>query len=343
MKTGRKNWAGKLTCVALLAIAVTAPTTVTGQNQQPDIQFNALYNCPNSSMYYFKVLSCNEKYCKAFYTNQSGKGGYEGEVSKYWILEAFKVGGCTINGQPLKSKPAAPPQTDVATAEPRAETGGTKQPAADKKESPAGRFKVGERVMASPMQMESNEEKYWEKCTVVKDYMITEGADAYQVKCDDPRGGKGSLGNVPPKYIRAWAGGTAEPPPPDCPFNEPPGRASKNAALSPALLKRVIYELYKYMHPNNQVGVTFTGFTLASTFRNSIANRGVFQSGAPQGGTIYRYKAEKVLLCIKNFDDTISQVESKGQYYQCFKDKSGDWACTEDGRVSWDQRTIRAK
>jgi hypothetical protein len=303
--------------------------------QDDAMRFGALYNCPQSSLYNFKVLDCeNEKYCNVEMVNvNTPSASFKTEILKSKILDALGAGGCTIDGKPLESaKTPAPPKANKP---------GIKTESTGKNEgAKAARFKPGDRVKACPMQMENCEE-YWENCTVVKDYMASEGADSYQVRCDDPQGGKGTLSNVPPKFIRA--GGAPETAPPACPFNEPSGTVSKNAAPSPQLFQRVIYERYRDMNPGKRVGVTFGGFALAGTQRNGVVDGHLIQPGAPQGAVLYRYKIESFLLCVENSDETVTQTESREQYFMCFKDKAGDWACAEDGRRSWDHRTIRAR
>ena len=321
-----------------IALAISCAAGVFFENaigqQDSNIEFGALYNCPKSSLYNFKVLDCaDEKYCKVLMVNTSTpSASFETEILKSKILDAFQAGGCTINGKPLKFVKETVPKESGSRVE--------EQTIAKSNKTQTGRFKAGDRVKACPMQME-NCDDYWENCTVVKDYLLTEGADSYQVRCDDPRGGKGTLSNVPPKFIRP--GAPPEAPPPACPFNEPAGKISKKAAPSPQLFKRVIFERYRDMNPGKRVGVTFSSFALAATQRNNIVNGHLVQPGAPRGATLYRYKIEKFLLCVENPDDTISQTEANEQYFLCFKDKSGDWVCAEDGRRSWDQRTIRAK
>lgn len=328
MKPKRENILFTAIATALLCILQTQIFA------QEAIQFNALYNCPQSSLYNFKVLDCeNGKYCNVEMVNvNTPSASFKTEILKSRILDAFQAGGCTINGKALESvKPAPQPENKPNEKE---------QPAPKNTASKAGRFKVGDRVKACPMQME-NCDDYWENCTIVKDYMATEGADAYQVNCDDPRGGKGTLSNVPPKFIRA--GAPSQAPPPACPFNEPAGKATKTSAPSPPLFQRVIFERYREMNPGKRVGVTFSNFVLAATQRNTVVNGHLIAPGAPQGAALYRYKINKFMLCVENPDETISQTEANEQYFMCFKDKAGGWVCAEDGRRNWDQRTIRAK
>lgn len=202
----------------------------------------------------------------------------------------------------------------------------TKTPKQDAKQpqdkNQIGRFKVGDRVLASPAAMKA--EEYFEKCTVIKDYMETEGADAYRVLCDNPKGGIGSEANVGVPYIKVWANATPPPATPDCPFNEPAGTVSKTSKPSAELFQRVIYEWYKDNSNGRKVGITFEKFQLGTSFVNRLTNNGLLHDGAPQGATIYPVKT-KYLFCDKYTDSTIRWViESQ---FACFKDKFGDWVC----------------
>lgn len=291
---------------------------------QDAIQLNALYNCPKSSLYNFKVLECaTEKDCKVLFVNISTpSASFEDEISKSRILDAFKAGGCTINGKPLEAaKDSAPQESAVKNNQSQTTKTGKAQ---------TGRFKVGERVLASPMAM--SDEKYFEKCTVIKDYMETEGADAYRVRCDDLKGGIGQESNVKVPFIKTWA--NAEPPPatPECPFNEPPGTVTRTSKASAGLFKRVIFEKYRDTSNGQQVGITFQEFQMGAAYKNTVAvvsGRGAQRrfDGAPVGAAIYPIKT-KYIFCDKHTDSTIRWVvESQ---FACFKDKFGDWVCPVD-------------
>lgn len=203
-------------------------------------------------------------------------------------------------------------------------------PTPGNKPSPIGRFKVGDRVLASRAAMAGDE--WFEKCTVIKDYMITEGSNAYRVLCDKPKGGIGSEGNVGPKYIRAWAWATAAPATTECPFNEPPGTVTRASKPSAALFQRVMYEWKVATSNGRKVGMTFQTFQMGKPFRNTVMSvpglgAKLKHDGAPQAATIYPVKTT-YLFCDKYTDSTIRWlVESQ---FACFKNRDGDWVCPVD-------------
>ena len=285
---------------------------------QSEIKFNSLYNCPGSSIYNFKVLNCdNEKYCKVLFINlYTPSASFESEFLKSKITDAFKTGGCTIDGKKLEAvKDELPQENNRPNNEPQN---------AENNKAQTGRFKGGNRVKACPMQME-NCNDYWENCTIVKDMKIEEGADSYQVLCDDPKGGKGSLAYVPSKFVRAGA----PPPPatPDCQFNEPPGTVSKTAKPAAELFKRVIFEQYRDKSNGRKARITYQTFSLGKSYVNRLTGNGLLHDGAPQGAMIYSVKT-KFIFCDKHTDSTI-RWEYDAQY-SCFKDKFGDWVCPSD-------------
>lgn len=315
-KQTKSNWqAIVFAAIATVAFLFATQLEVAAQT---DIQFDALYNCPASSMYNFKVLECaSEKYCNVFFTNSSPEGGFKSEIYKSRILDAFKAGGCTINGKPLASVQNTAPQVNNAK--------NNQQQTQENKKAQTGRFKVGDRVLASPMALK--EDEHFEKCTVIKDYMITEGADAYRVRCDDPKGGIGQEANVGVPFIKVWANAAPPPATPDCPFNEPAGTVAKTSKPSAALFQRVIYEWQVATANGRKVGITYQTFQLGKPFVNRLTNNGLLHDGAPQGATIYPLKT-KYLFCDQHTDSTIRWViESQ---FACFKDKFGDWVCPVD-------------
>lgn len=245
----------------------------------------------------------------------------DGVFFGYWVKadgtdDARRYGKTPKDIRPLKE---ADKQTEN---QPNAENKTKKQPPT---ENQTERFKVGDRVLASPMAMSKDE--YFEKCTVIKDYMETEGYDTYRVRCDDPKGGIGSEANVKVPFIKVWE--NAEPPPvtPDCPFNEPADTVSKTSKPSAGLFQRVIYEWKAATSNGRKVGITFLDFQMGKSYVNRLTNNGLLHDGAPQGATIYPLKT-KYLFCDKYTDSTIRWVvESQ---FACFKDKFGDWVCPVD-------------
>ncbi len=79
------------------------------------IQYNSLYNCPDSSLYDFKVLNCSGSDCEVFFKNNSPEGGWKGELSKSKITAAIRTGKCTIDGNAI---PAGTPTTPAVTTGP---------------------------------------------------------------------------------------------------------------------------------------------------------------------------------------------------------------------------------
>jgi len=215
------------------------------------LQFNALYNCPDSSLYDFKVLGCTKDDCEVFFKNSSPEGGFKGEVSKARIAAALRTGKCTMNG----------------TVVIRETTSGAMPPA------PTGRA-----------------------IDLGGDKAIVEGAAC--------------VARVPPA-------------------------AAAGPRPSPALIKRVIYERYRDMESGRPVGITFKSLALSSSFVNRLVSGGLLHQSAPIGATIYRYKTDFV-TCVK-YTDSILRMEVKEGYFRCFRDKTGAWACADDGRKSWDQ------
>ena len=255
-KQTKSNW--QTIAFALIATAAFLFAMQFEIAAQTNIQFDVLYNCPNSSMYNFKVLECtNEKYCQVLFVDiNTPSASFESKVDKSKILDAFKAGGCTMDGKPLEAIKNTPRQEN----KPR----NKEQQNTENNNVQTGRFKVGERVLTSTMAMDG--EEYFEKCTVIKDYMITEGADAYRVRCDDPKGGIGQEANVKVPYIRAWANATPPPATPDCPFNEPPGTVTKNSKPSAELFERVIFEQYRDKSNGRKVGITFQQFQMGKPY-----------------------------------------------------------------------------
>jgi hypothetical protein len=120
-----------------------------------------------------------------------------------------------------------------------------------------------------------------------------------------------------------------------CIHSTPPTVSMKAVAPSPALIKRVIYERYRDMESGRQVGVSFASLVLASSFVNRQGAGGLLHQSAPVGAKVYRYKAD-LSICVK-FTDSILKTSVKEGYFRCFRDRSGAWACTDDGRRAWEQ------
>ena len=282
---------------------------------QTAIQFDVLYECPRFP-HNFKVLSCpSEKFCEALGVNKyTPSASYKFEIYRSSIIEVFEQGGCKVDGKPLVwGNNTTPPNNNPPNDLPQ--TPGNKP-------AQTGRFKVGDRVLASPAAM--IEDDWFEKCTVIKDMMIAEGADSYRVLCDDPKGGIGRESYVKVPFIKARA--NAEPPPaaPECQFNEPAGTVSKTAKPSAGLFKRVLFERYRDMANGLKTGITFETFQLGKSYVNRLTGKGLMHDGAPQGATINSVKT-KFILCVRHTDSTLRTVYEA--QYNCFKDNFGDWIC----------------
>jgi hypothetical protein len=137
------------------------------------------------------------------------------------------------------------------------------------------------------------------------------------------------------------AGGLERPDEGECQFNEPAGTTSRNTKASEQLFQRVIYERYRDMESGRKVGVTFKTFTLNKSFVNRLTGSGLLHDGAPQGVMVYRYKTD-FFTCVK-YTDSILRTDVQEGYFACFKDKSGEWACAEDGRRNWSQKHLAVK
>lgn len=80
---------------------------------QTEIQFDSLYNCPDSSMYNFKVIECDGRDCKVLFVNTyTPSASFESKVLKSNITDAFKTGGCTIDGKKLEAAEKKPQEKE---------------------------------------------------------------------------------------------------------------------------------------------------------------------------------------------------------------------------------------
>ena len=102
MKKPKTNWRRILfVAIASFTFFSTSHLIVAAQS---NIQFNALYNCPDSSMYNFKVLECDGKDCKVLFVNTyTPSASFESKVLNSKITDAFKTGDCTIDGKKLET------------------------------------------------------------------------------------------------------------------------------------------------------------------------------------------------------------------------------------------------
>ena len=96
------------------------------------------------------------------------------------------------------------------------------------------KFKVGDRVLASPAMLK--EDQYYQPCTVTS--IIP--PNAYGTRCDPFNGISFTDPVVREEFVRAWSNAT---PPPtfDCSFEQPPSVNTKTSPPSPSLFQTLIY------------------------------------------------------------------------------------------------------
>lgn len=313
MKNLNINWRNIVfAATAIFAFLFTAQIEVSAQAK---IQFNLLYECPRYP-HNFKVLSSpNEKTYRILFVNlYTPSSSFEDELAKTSVLEAIQQGGCKLDGKPIEAvKDNAPRENEPKNNQPTAP---------ENTQTQTGRFKVGDRVLASPASMKGDE--WFEKCTVIKDMLAAEGYDSYRVVCDDPKSGIGKESYVKVPFIKAWA--NAEPPPaaPECEFNEPAGTVSKTSKPTAETFKRVIYDRLAATSDGRKIGTTFETFQLGKSYVNRLTSGGLMNDGAPQGAMIYPVKT-RFILCERYDTRTIRKVYDA--QYNCFKDAFGEWIC----------------
>lgn len=193
--------------------------------------------------------------------------------------------------------------------------------------------KVSNNEPAFPMRVECGAFKQWTAGSyIVYGKSSIRGAAGIAEAKDNPK-----LEETE-KPAEGKAGGIERPDEGECQFNEPAGTASRNARPSEQLFKRVIYERYRDMESGRKVGVTFKTFTLSKSFLNRLTGSGLLHDGAPPGATVHRYRTD-FFTCVK-YTDSILRTDIQEGYFACFRDKSGEWACAEDGRRNWSQKHL---
>ncbi len=283
---------------------------------QTEIQFNKLYECPRYP-HNFKVLSSpNERSYRVLFVNlYTPSSSFEDEILKTQVLDAINTSKCKLDGKLVAAvKDTAPPK----------ENGEKDAPLPTKETKPAqtGRFKIGDRVLASPASMSG--EEWFEKCTVIKDMLAAEGYDSYQVLCDDPKGGVGRKSYVKVPFIKAWADAAPPPAAPECNLNEPAGEVTKASKATAETFKRVIYDRLAATANGRKIGTTFESFQVGKSLVNRLTGSGLLHDGAPQGATIYPVKT-RFIFCDRYDSRTIRRIYDA--QYNCFKDSFGEWIC----------------
>lgn len=100
--------------ITFFAFCCVPSLTVSAQSE---IQFDRLYNCPDSSMYNFKVLECDGKDCRVLFVNTyTPSASFESKVLRSKITGAFKTGGCTIDGKKLEAVKNEPQTVENTTS-----------------------------------------------------------------------------------------------------------------------------------------------------------------------------------------------------------------------------------
>ena len=198
-----------------------------------------------------------------------------------------------------------------------------------------GRFKVGDRVLASVSGLKG--EKYYQPCTVIRGPKD----NSYGLKCDPHNGQPFMEYSVRPEWIKVWANATPEPSPAECPFNKNYGKVSNNAAASAALFQSVIFEWQRSTSDFYDFGLTFMNFQLGKTFKNAATGRGrKLVDTAPIGATIYPVKA-KELICQKS--STVTKRWVREIEYACYKSEYGEWVCKNGAPKYLEQTSIPNK
>ncbi len=181
-------------------------------------------------------------------------------------------------------------------------------------------LKVGDRVMASPLYMETS----WWKCTVTNVFVI--GApykNAYGVRCDPREGYPFMTYRVDSDWIRPLKDGSVAPTF-DCSFDTPAGTVSRTAGPSAQLFKRVLYEENAAVE-KTKIGMVFTMFQMGAPFKNLLTRNGLMNGAAPQNAMIYTMKTQ-YRIC-KDFSPEYNSLTVIQEDFVCFKDRNGDWVC----------------
>jgi hypothetical protein len=301
---------------ALAAVAgfagVVFENGVIGQSNQDQIELGAVYDC-GTGLRKFKVVSCegNDDFdnCKV-QTLREGMPNYEDKMYRR-AIKGMIAEGCKIKSRPKQTNNESAPNETGTNTEARTETGGTGK---------TGKFKPGDRVMASPGMM--NEDKYYQPCTVISAVK----PNSYWLLCDPHNGISFRDTTVREDFVRAWSNATPAPKI-ECPLEEPPGTVTKTAPASAALFKRMIYEKEAASHHNYKVGVKFETFQMGQPYKNVWSGRKLLHDFLPQGTTVYPVKTRYATCVQARPDDQYSRRTVWETCYSCAKDKFGEWTC----------------
>ena len=235
------------------------------------------------------------------------------------LSEGAKNAGAANPDQPAKVDGANPTQKDE----------GTNQKAV--------KFKVGDRVKASPAMLK--EDKYYQPCTITA-FMPP---NAYAMRCDPFNGISFEDFTVREDFIRPWNNPTPAPTF-DCSFDQPPPVNLKTSPASAAIFKRIIYEWQAVSHSKTKVGVSFETFQIGAPFKNTYARNknALLYEGFPQNATIYPVKT-RMVTCVEGNEYNYRTVWESG--YACAKNRFGEWSCGVDGGAprSLDKQNVPKK
>jgi hypothetical protein len=196
-------------------------------------------------------------------------------------------------------------------------------PAKDQKPTTGLKFKVGDRVKASPAMLK--EDKYYQPCTITK----VMPPNAYAMRCDPFNGISFEDFTVREDFIRPWSNATPAPTF-DCSLDQPAAVNLKTSPASAAVFKRIIYEWQAVSNSKTKVGVTFETFRIGTPFKNTYARNknALLYEGFPQNATIYPIKT-RFVTCVEGNEYNYRTVWESG--YACAKNRFGEWSCGVDG------------
>ena len=188
-----------------------------------------------------------------------------------------------------------------------------------------GKFKLGDRVLASPMMLKG--EKYYQPCTVIS----VKPPNSYGLRCDPFGGISFEEYSVREDFVRPWK--DAKPAPTfECSLDQPPPVNVKTASASAPVFKRIIYESEAASEPKTRVGVKFEAFEIGRPFKNVYvkSKNGLRAEEFPQNATIYPIKT-KFVRCVEGTNYNIRTVVEVGNF--CGRNSFGEWSCGAGGGV----------
>ena len=232
-----------------------------------------------------------------------------------------------------KTEPAAQPNAPAKNGPPPVSEPSTGQKAA----APGSKFKVGERVKASPAMLKAD--KYYQPCTIT----AVMPPNSYAMRCDPFNGISFEDFTVREDFVRPWSNATPAPVF-DCSFDQPAPVNLKTSPASAAVFKRIIYEWQAVSHSKTKVGVTFENFQIGTPFKNTYARNknALLYEGFPQNATIYPVRT-RFVTCVEGNEYNYRTVWESG--YACAKNRFGEWSCGVDGGAprSLDRQSVPKK